>query len=276
MGIRVRELLMRELGELRYEPVDKRIRGVMAAEAVVDSDRAVLVWEPKRVVPNYAVPIDDIAGELLSAPAPPPAPEGGTDIDAPRLGDLPVYDPSIPFAVHTTPGESLEVYVRGTDRRAAAFQPDDEALAGYVVLEFDGFDAWYEEDELNVGHPRDPFHRIEIVHSSRHLRVERDGELLAESTAPRLLFESMLPVRYYIPAGDVIADLWPSRTKTLCAYKGQASYWSLDGDDIAWSYPEPLREAAEIKDRVAFFNEDVDLVVDGTRLERPITPWSRR
>ncbi len=270
---------MRELDELRYEPIDKRIRGVLGGQPVIDSERAVLVWEPKRVVPSYAVPAEDIAGELLtpdhSERSPEPARAG---VGPPRLGDRPVYDPSIPFSVHTTEGESLDVRVGGADRPAAAFRLFDDALRGHVIVDFGAFDAWYEEDELNVGHPRDPFHRIEIVHSSRRVQIERGGELLASSTVPYLLFESMLPVRYYVPPEDVVAGLLqPSSTRTFCAYKGQASYWSLEGEeDIAWTYREPLREAAEVTDRIAFFNERVDLVVDGKRHERPITPWSRR
>jgi uncharacterized protein (DUF427 family) len=269
---------MRELGELRYEPIEKRIRAVLAGHTVVDSERAVLVWEPKRVVPNYGVPLEDIAGEPGRAAASavpgksPPAPA-----DAPQLGDRPVYDPSVPFSVHTGEGEPLDIHVTGADRPAAGFRLSDDALPGYVVLDFDSFDEWYEEDERNVGHPRDPFHRIEIVHSSRHVRIEHDGVLLAESRSPYLLFESMLPVRYYLPPEDLVAGLLrPSATRTLCAYKGQASYWSVDEDDVAWSYPQPLREAAEVRDRIAFFNERVDVVVDGRRAERPVTPWSRR
>jgi uncharacterized protein (DUF427 family) len=147
-----------------------------------------------------------------------------------------------------------------------------------VLVDFDAFDAWYEEDERNFAHPRDPFHRIDIVHSSRHVRVELDGATLAESNRPRLLFEPPLPVRYYLPREDVRTDLLvPSDTRTACAYKGQASYFSLpDADDVAWTYVEPLREAAEVTGYLAFFNEHVDIVVDGERLERPITPWSRR
>jgi uncharacterized protein (DUF427 family) len=244
---------------------------------VVDSERAVLVWEPKRVVPSYAVPVEDIAGGLSDSETS-PLPDEPTDPRVPRMGDRPVYDPSIPFSVHTSEGESLDIHVGDIARRAAAFRLFDDELSGHVVLDFDAFDAWYEEDEVNVGHPRDPFHRIEIVHSSRHLRVERDGELLAESTDPCLLLESMLPPRYYIPAEDVSRGLLrPSATRTVCAYKGHASYWSLaDEDDIAWSYREPLREAAEVRDRIAFFNERVDLVVDGQRHARPVTPWSPR
>jgi uncharacterized protein (DUF427 family) len=272
MSVRVRDLLMTELGELRYEPIDKRIRGVIGGAAVVDSTRTRLVWEPGRVVPSYAVPREDIAAEIAPAPdgiaAPPEA--------LPRLGGRAIMDPRVPFAVHSAAGEAVTVRVAGAGREAAGFSPSDPDLDGYVVLDFDDFDEWYEEDERNEGHPRDPFHRIDIVHSSRHVRIERDGEVLAESTRPYLLFETHLPARFYLPAEDVRTDLLtPSDTRTRCAYKGEASYWALEGaGDVAWSYREPLREAAEVTDRVAFFNERVDVLVDGERLERPVTPWS--
>jgi uncharacterized protein (DUF427 family) len=272
----VRDILMGSLGELRYEPVDKRIRGVIGGQVVIDTDRALLVWEPKRVVPSYAVPVDELEG-LTSSPAEAAADEPASS-EVPHIGDRPVYDPSVPFAVHTTEGAVLDLRVAGAERRAAAFRPTDAALNEHVIVAFDACDEWFEEDERNLGHPRDPFHRIEIVHSSRSVRVERDGELLAASTRPYLLFEAPLPVRYYLPPEDVSQGiLQPSSTRTLCAYKGQATYWSVDNeDDIAWSYPAPLREAAEVTDRIAFFNERVDLVVNGTRLARPVTPWSRR
>jgi uncharacterized protein (DUF427 family) len=281
MSTRVRNLLMGELGRLRYEPIEKRIRGTLGDRAVIDSKRAILVWEPKRVVPTYAVPVEDIDGDISATPpaaSGEPSPDGVPVIGAPQLAGRTVFDPSIPFSVHTADGEPLAIRVRGGDREAAAFRPFDDALAGYVMLDFDAFDAWFEEDERNVAHPRDPFHRIDIVHGSRHIRVERDGEVLAESTTPYLLFEPPLPVRYYLPPEDVATGLLrPSTTTTFCAYKGQASYWSVEGeDDVAWSYREPLREAAEVTDRIAFFNERVDIVVDGTPLERPVTPWSRR
>jgi uncharacterized protein (DUF427 family) len=276
----VRDIFMGSLGELRYEPVDKRIRGLIAGQVVIDTDRALLVWEPKRVVPSYAVPAEELDGVTtapvqgtagLDAPA-------SSDTEAPHLGDRPVYDPSVPFAVHTTEGAVLDLRIDGTERPGAGFRPTDGALSHYVIVAFDAMDEWFEEDERNLAHPRDPFHRIEIVHSSRSVRVERNGELLAASRRPYLLLEAPLPVRYYLPADDISDKLLrPSSTRTLCAYKGQATYWSLDdADDIAWCYPAPLREAAEVTDRIAFFNEKVDLVVDGTRLERPVTPWSPR
>lgn len=279
MSLRLRDALMRELGELRYEPTEKRIRGLLGDATVIDSTRARLVWEPRRVVPTYAVPAEDVAAEIVAAPPVDdvdPAAVGVPAMGVP-LGEMIVFDPSVPFAVRTTLGEALTI--RTADgREAAGFRPEDDGLAGYVIVDFDDFDAWYEEDERNVGHPRDPFHRIDIVHSKRHVRVEHDGEVIAESSDGYLLFEPPLPVRYYLPPADVRTDLLaPSDTRSFCAYKGEASYLSRGEDaDIAWCYPAPLREAGEITGRISFFNERVDIVVDGAPLERPITPWSPR
>jgi uncharacterized protein (DUF427 family) len=281
MGTRLRDVLMAELDSLRYEPTEKRIRATLEGQTVIDSTRALLVWEPRRVVPTYAVPVDDLDGEIFAAPgdeSAADAPGGIAAMGAPRLGDEIVLDPSVAFSVHTAAGEPLWIRARGGEVEAAAFRPSDPALEGFVLLDFDAFDAWYEEDEQNFAHPRDPFHRIDIVHSSRHVRVELDGTTLAESARPCLLFEPPLPARYYLPPEDVRTDLLgPSDTRTACAYKGEASYLSLpEADDVAWTYPAPLREASEVAGYVAFFNERVDIVVDGERLDRPVTPWSRR
>jgi len=101
MATLVREALMRELGELRYEPIEKRIRATLGGREVIDSTHAMLVWEPKRVVPSYAVPVDDVDGELIA-----PAIRADADtIVVPQLADRPVYDPSVPFAMHTTEGQ---------------------------------------------------------------------------------------------------------------------------------------------------------------------------
>ena len=280
MSTRLRDVLMQQLDTLRHEPTEKRIRATLGDATVIDSTRALLVWEPGRVVPTYAVPDEDVRGEIRAG-------EGATDpeavaaagvaaMGAPMLGDRAVLDPSVPFSVRTTEGQAM--VVRAAGREAEAFRAADPALAGHLIVDFDAFDAWYEEDERNVGHPRDPFHRIDIVRSTRHVRVVLDGTTLAESSRPRMLFEPPLPVRFYLPPEDVRTDLLePSPTRTFCAYKGQASYWGLPGEaDIAWSYPDPLREAAEVAGHVAFLSERVDIVVDGTPLERPVTPWSPR
>jgi uncharacterized protein (DUF427 family) len=228
MSVRLREVMMQHLDALRHEPTDKRIRASLDGRTVVDSTRALLVWEPKRIVPTYAVPVDDVTGELVADPSVDP---GDAELVAPQLLGRPVYDPSIPFAVHTTDGEPLVVRIDGTERAPHAFRPADLDLAGYVLLDFADFDEWFEEDERNLSHPRDPFHRVDIVHSSRAVRVELDGVVLAESDSPHLLFEPPLPVRYYFPLDDVRTELLESsELVTRCAYKGEASYFSAAGD----------------------------------------------
>jgi uncharacterized protein (DUF427 family) len=262
------DAMFRNLGQLRHEPTGKRIRATLGDHTVVDTTRAMLVWEPRRIVPSYAVPVDAVAGELVTENG------GSDDVDA-----RPVLSPKVPFAVHTADGEAVGLRVGGEEKEAVGFRLADPDLDDYVILDFHAFDRWYEEDEQNVGHPRDPFHRIDILHSSRHVQVQLDGEVLAETTRPRLLFETGLPMRVYMPREDVRAELRPSTKRSYCAYKGHASYWSLDAggverENLVWSYEEPLREAAEITRLVSFFNEKVDIVVDGERSERPHTEWS--
>jgi uncharacterized protein (DUF427 family) len=267
------------LGELRHEPTAKRIRAVLDGGTVVDTTRALLVWEPRRIVPSYAVPADDIAAELVPADTAATDATGTIGVHMPELSRRPVLDPSVPFAMHSTKGRAADLRAGQQNRPGAGFYPADPGLAGYVVLDFGAFDAWYEEDEPNVAHPRDPFHRVDVLPSSRHVRVELDGHVLAESSRPTLLFETMLPARYYLPRDDIRAELTPSATRTYCAYKGQASYWSAAaGDrvipDLAWTYQQPLHDAAQVRGLIAFFNERLDITVDGERSERPITPWS--
>ena len=152
----------------------------------------------------------------------------------------------------------------------------DPDLAGHVLVDWDAAERWLEEDEEVVGHPRDPFHRVDVRRSSRHVVVELEGEVLADSRRPVLLFETGLPVRCYLPREDVRIDqLAASATRTTCAYKGHASYLRLsDGPDIAWTYADPLPDAAQIRGLIAFFDERADVTVDGERRERPTTQWS--
>ena len=279
MSTRMRDLLMGGLGKLRHEPTAKRIRAVLDGGTVADTTRALLVWEPRRIVPSYAIPADDIVGGLVPADTAAADAAGTSGVHLPELSGRPVLDPSVPFAVHSTAGRAADLRAGQQTRPGAGFYPADPGLAGYVVLDFGAFDAWYEEDERNVAHPRDPFHRVDVLPSSRHVRVELDGHVLAESSRPALLFETMLPTRYYLPRDDIRAELTPSATRTYCAYKGQASYWSAAaGDrlapDLAWTYQQPLHDAEQVRGLIAFFNERLDVIVDGERPERPITPWS--
>jgi uncharacterized protein (DUF427 family) len=141
-------------------------------------------------------------------------------------------------------------------------------------------DEWLEEDEPAIVHARDPYHRVDVLDSSRQVRVEVGGVTAAETTRARVVFETGLPPRWYVPPEDVRTELLvASDTRTGCAYKGYASYRSLrtpDGveEDVAWLYEEPLREAERIRGRLCFFNERVDLYLDGELEERPVTKWS--
>jgi uncharacterized protein (DUF427 family) len=263
MGTRIRDLLTGALPSLRYEPTEKHLRIDLDGEPVADTIDGLLVWEPRRVVPTYAAPEADVSARL--------EPAGRVD----DLADLPVLVPTNPFATHSCTGEMFDVIVGGRRRPAAAFRPDDPDLAGYLTFDFSAF-TWREEDEPIVSHPHDPFKRIDILASSRRVRIEWEGRLLAESARPLLLFETLLPIRFYLPRADLSVDLEPSDTVSDCAYKGRASYLSVPGGpaDIAWTYHHPLREAEPIRDLVAFFNERVDVIVDGQRRQRPITPFS--
>jgi uncharacterized protein (DUF427 family) len=259
----MRDLLGSGLTSLRYEPTEKRLRIALDGEPVADTVNGLLVWEPRRLVPTYAVPETDVAARLDSV--------GRVD----DLAELPVLVPTNPFTAHTCTGEMFDVVVGAARRTSAAFRPDDPDLAGYLTFDFNAFE-WREEDETIVAHPHDPFKRIDILAGTRHVRLEREGRVLAESSRPLLLFETLLPLRFYLPRADVVVDLEPTDTVSDCAYKGRASYFSVPNGpaDVAWTYHQPLREAEPVRDHVAFFNERVDVIVDGQRRQRPTTPWS--
>lgn len=266
MAVRMMDLLSGSLEALRYEPTAKRVRVSLGGEPVADTCEARLVWEPRRIVPTYAIPLKSLTAQVIPAGA-----ESGTD------SARPILDPTVPFDAHSCAGTAFDVISGEETAVAAAFRPDDPEINDYVILAFDAFE-WREEDEPIVSHPHDPFTRIDVIPSSRHVRVESRGRLLAESNRPVLLFETLLPMRFYLPREDVAVDLEPSDTVTYCAYKGRASYFSVPGGppDIAWTYHEPLHDAELVRDRICFFDERLDVVVDGKRRDRPATPWSDR
>jgi len=251
MAIDLRAQWFRDLAELRHLPSPKRVRALLDGRTVLDTREAVLVWEPKRIVPQYAVPPGDLELDLVEA-EPAPLPE--------RLG--PVLEPWHP-EWHTSPGRSLQ----DVDHGELAFRPDEPALGGRVIVRFDRFD-WLEEDEPVVSHPHDPFARIDVLRSDRHVRVEVNGDVIAESTRPTALFETGPPVRWYLPSDDVRMDLLrPSDTHTTCAYKGTASYFSAEGaPDVAWRYRDPLNDAVPVRDLLSFWR-DATVYVDGEPVE---------
>ncbi|WP_028065521.1 DUF427 domain-containing protein [Solirubrobacter soli] len=251
MSTRMRDLLGGALDQLRYEPTEKRVRALLGADTAVDSTRALLVWEPRRVVPTYAVPEADILAAVTPAPA----------ADATADG---ILHPGIPFTTHTASGEPLTI----GGREHAGFRLSD--LAGHVALDFRAFDAWYEEDEPIRGHPRDPYSRVDVRETSRPVRIELDGVVLAETTRARLLYETQISTRFYLPREDVKVELAPSDLRTYCPYKGEASYFSFaGGENLVWCYEDPLPDAREITGLVAFWDERVDVYLDGELRPRP-------
>ncbi|HEY2706068.1 MAG TPA: DUF427 domain-containing protein [Candidatus Dormibacteraeota bacterium] len=244
-------------GRVRTEPGHKRVRAYLAGRLVADSARPLFVWE-KPYYPTYYLPVEDIRAELV--------PTGRVE-HSPSRGDAQILDVRVGTAI--APG-------------AARRYPDSplEPLRDTVRLEWDAMDEWLEEDEPVYTHPRDPYTRVDILGSSRHVRVEVDGVVVAESHQPRILFETGLPPRYYLPLTDVRIELLrPSATRSHCPYKGTAAYWSLDTGhgvhtDAVWIYRTPLPESQKIAGLASFYNERVDLHVDGVLQERPRTLFS--
>jgi uncharacterized protein (DUF427 family) len=254
--------LPRREGLIYFEDSPRRIRATFAGETVVDSRHPKLLHEHGHL-PVYYFPESEVRMDLLER----------TDHSTrcPWKGDAAYW--------------SVRVGERVSENAAWGYpDPVEEAppLAGYVAFYWDRMDEWLEEDEPGIVHARDPYHRIDILDTSRHVRVLVNGEVIADTRRARVLFETGLPPRWYIPPEDVRPDvLVESDKRTGCAYKGFASYRSVhageaEEDDLVWFYPEPRREAERIAGYLAFFNERVDLQIDGERQERPITQWSRR
>jgi len=172
----------------------------------------------------------------------------------------------------------VDFVVGGDTVDAAGFRPEDPEFEGVVLLDFDAFTTWRIEDLMLVGHAHDPFKRIDVMASGRQVEVRLGDVVLASSKRALALWETHLPVRWYLPPDDVRMDLLePSDHRTTCAYKGHASYFSVTGGerDIAWRYLEPLDDAARVVGYVCFWNERTDLFLDGVEVPRPVTPWSR-
>jgi uncharacterized protein (DUF427 family) len=245
-------------GQVHTELGAKRVRAYLGGEVVADTIHPVLVWEVP-YYPAYYFPVADVRSDLLE-------PDSAI-AHSPSRGD----------------GQTYTVTAGGKQAPAAAVRYQDSPipeLRDLIRLEWGAMDAWFEEDEEVFTHPRDPYTRIDILPSSRHVRIEIDGVTVAESSSPALLFETGLPVRYYLPKTHVRLDLLThTDSETHCPYKGQAEYWSVrTGDtvheDIAWSYPTPLPECLGVAGHIAFYDEKVDVFVDGVRQERPHTKFS--
>ncbi len=247
-------------GILLLEPFPRRIRGIAGGETVIDS-RAVRMLHEYGRLPILLFPREEVRTELLEA--------SQKESSWPNKGKATWW--------HLRVGAEL--------REDAAWEwqeppPGAPPLRGLIGFRWEALDKWLEEDEENVVHARDPYHRVDALETSRHLRISLDGQVLAETSRAKVIFETGLPPRWYVPLEDVNEELLvASETTTGCAYKGFADYWTVrvgerTETDLAWRYREPRHDAAPVAGMVAFFNERIDLDLDGTRQERPFTPWS--
>jgi uncharacterized protein (DUF427 family) len=244
------------------EPSPRWVRNFFGGETIADS-RRVMLFRENRVLPVYYFPTADVRMDLLQ-------PTGQTSHDD-RKGEA----------------ERFNVGAGGRVAEDAAWrftQPLEEwpEITEHVAFTWAALDRWMEEEEEVFVHPRDPYKRVDVMPSSRRVEVVWNGQTLADTRQPRLLFETGLPVRYYIPEEDVRMDLLQATgTHTRCPYKGQASYWSAEVDgrvskDLVWSYPDPIPEAPKIRGLLCFFNERVDAIkVDGEEQPKPQTRWSQ-
>jgi uncharacterized protein (DUF427 family) len=240
------------------EPVPRRIRAELGGRLVLDTTRALYLWEWPPY-PQFLIPAGDVDPEVL--------------VDEERVSNL-------------SRGRVARVGLRVGDveRAGAGRRYVESTIPGIVdTIRFDwaALDAWYEEDEQVFVHPRNPYSRVDALRSGRTVRIELDGLVLAESSAPVAVFETGLPPRWYLERTAVdFTHLRPSDTETACPYKGRTTgYWSVQTSealypDLAWTYDFPTAPLLPIAGLVAFYDEKVDVFLDGVEQERPVTPFS--
>ena len=240
------------------EPAPRRVRAMLGGQMVLDTIRALYVWESPNY-PQYYIPVADVHPGLLVDEQHPQYLRQGT---AHRHG-LRVGETSRPGSAWVYTGDVLA------------------ELAETVRFDWKALDAWFEEDEEIFVHPRNPYARVDALRSTRTVRIELDGVVLAESSSPVMVFETGLPTRYYLNRTEVNFDhLLPTETVTQCPYKGRTSgSWSVrvggtTYPDLAWAYDFPTRQLTPIAGMIAFYNEKVDVIVNGERLARPKTHFS--
>ncbi|MGF1618125.1 MAG: DUF427 domain-containing protein [Acidimicrobiia bacterium] len=247
---------MSERGRIKVESAGKRVRAMLGGEIVADSHRVLMVWEVP-YYPTYYFPEADVDMSALV--------DSGETKKSPSRGVATLY----------------EVKAGSGNGRAYGYSESAiEQLVGHVAFDWASMDHWFEEDEEVFFHARDPYTRIDILPSSRRVRVEIDGKTVAESTNASFLFETNLPTRYYLPKTDVRMDLLkPTDLATYCPYKGTARYWSVEvnsetHENVVWGYDNPLPESQRIMGLVAFYNEKLDIYVDEVLEEKPKTKFS--
>ncbi len=241
---------------LYLEPSPRRLRLVVAGEVVADSTRAMLLHETG-LMPVYYLPEDDVRGDVLEPT------ERTTHCS--YKGDAAYWTLTVGREVRENAVWSYPDPIEGAP-----------PLAGLVAFSWDAVDAWFEETERIFGHPRDPFHRVDVVPSDRHVTAEVDGVRIAESRRPTMVFETGLPARTYLPEEDVRTDLLEaSDTRTVCPYKGTTSrYLSIRLgerriEDVIWAYDEPRPEATGLAGLLGFADDEVEVTWTVEPFEAP-------
>ena len=253
--------VQRPVGDVILEPARRRVRALIDGIYVVDSDHAITLYE-QGSTPRWYVPIADVRADLL--------------VDTGHVTETTARGPAHWSDLHMP--DRVVANAAWTHPTPPAGVP---SLDGLISFEWNLMDAWFEEDDEIIIHPRSPYQRIDVLRSSRHVRVELNGVELVDTRQPLILLEGgHNPARYYLPWADVRGELLePSDSFTGCPYKGRASYWHarIGGElyrDIFWEYREPLWQVARIAGHICPFNEFVDMWVDGVRQDRPETKWT--
>lgn len=238
---------------LYWEDFPKRLRAELGGAIVADSRRVKLLHETGRFIVFY-FPREDVVMDRLRP--------------SERRTDSPLKGPATWW--------SIQVGDRIAENAAFSHEAPPEAaafLAGWIAFDYRKMDAWWQEDDRVYAHPRDPYHRFDIHNSSREVVVRHGGVEVARSNRPRVLFETAVVPRFYLPPEDVRTELLArSQTVSQCPYKGDGQHWTLKAgdetvEDAAWSLPRPLGEAELIKDWFCFYPEKVETEVDGRRLD---------
>lgn len=238
--------------KLLFTEFQRRVRGRLGDATVVDTTRGLLLHETG-ILPVFYAPIEDLDHDVLVGSA---------------------HSTHCPFK-----GDASYWSVEAGDRSAEDaiwFYPEPiegaEWLDGYAGFYWDRLDTWLDEEQELPGKLRDPYHRVDVRPSSRHVRITANGETVAESSRPMVLFETGIGLRFYLPPEDVRRELLhPTDTQTVCPYKGTARWWSLEVagqtiEDAAWAYPHPLDETQQARDHIAFHGDGIVVEVDGEQV----------
>ena len=236
-----------------FHDYPRRLRAVIGDRVVLDTTGAKLLHETGALPVPY-VPLADFDDELLE--------RSDHTTHCPFKGDASYW--------HVRAGDVV------VENAVWAYEDplaEAEWLDGFGALYWHKAGAWFVEEEYVFGSLRDPFHRVDVLESSRPVTVRVDGRVVAQCDQPKLLFETGLPGRAYIPRSDVVPGvLGDSDKRAVCPYKGQSRYLSVAGvDDAAWTYDAPLPEAIRVEGHVCFDDERVDVELGPPRAQLPVS-----